>query len=104
MSIEKAQRLKKLAFAALDRGVQARVSCNDLIDVCLALEEAASGDYENIEFGRALAEAQLTGLRTIINQIANLATPDGEIWKLCYAEYSPEFTVDPDEVLAKIRG
>lgn len=106
-ALESAGVLKQQALHVLDvskRGVAVQVDCNQLIDVCIALEDAAAGNYENIEFGRALAEAQVTAYRKIVNQIANLAAPDGEIWRLCHAEYDPEFTVDPDVVLAKIRS
>lgn len=106
-ALETAHKLKKQAFHALDtsrRGTTVRVDYNELINVCLALEEAAKGDYENIEFGRALAEAQVDAYRRIISQIADHARVDSEIWRLCHAEYDPEFNVDPNTVLAKIRG
>ena len=106
-ALEKAQRLKKQAFAALDRsrrGTTVRVDYNDLIDVCIAFEEAASGDYENLEFSNAINFERYRQATRILSRIADLAEVDSEIWKLCFSEYSPEFNVDPDAVLSKIRG
>jgi hypothetical protein len=106
-ALEKAQRLKKEAFAALDRskrGTTVRVDYNDLIDVCLAFEEASSGDYENLEFSAALAHEQYRQMSRIVSRISNIAQPDSEIWNLCFSEYEPEFNVDPDAVLRKVRG
>ena len=106
-ALEKANRLKKEAFRALDRskkGTTVQVDFNDLIDVCLAFEEAASGEYENLEFSAALAHEQYRQTTRILNRISDIAQPDSEIWKLCFSEYEPEFNVDPDAVLRKVRG
>lgn len=106
-ALEKAARLKKQAFAALDRSTFStvvRVDFNELIDVCIAFEEAASGDYENLEFSAALAHEQYRQMKRILSRIADLTTPDSAIWKLCYSEYDPEFNVDPDVVLRKLKG
>lgn len=106
-ALEKAQRLKKEAFAALDRskkGTTVRVDFNDLIDVCLALEEAAKGDYENLEFSSLLNYERYYQMTRIVSRIADHAVPDSEIWNLCFAEYNPEFNVDPDEILRRLHG
>lgn len=106
-ALEKAQRLKKQAFAALDRskkGTTVRVDFNELIDVCLALEEAAKGDYENLEFSALLNYERYYQMTRIVSRISDHAVPDSEIWKLCFSEYDPEFNVDPDEILRRIRG
>lgn len=106
-ALEKAQRLKKEAFAALDRskrGTTVRVDYNDLIDVCLAFENAAKGDYEDLEFSAALAHEQYRQMTRILSRIADLAVPDSEIWDLCHSEYSPEFNVCPDEILRRLHG
>jgi len=39
----------------------------------------------------------------IVSRISNIAQPDSEIWNLCFSEYEPEFNVDPDAVLRKVR-
>jgi len=106
-ALEKAQRLKKEAFAALDRskrGTTVRVDYNDLIDVCLAFEEAAKGKYENLEFSNALNYERYYQMTRILARIADHAVPDSEIWDLCFSEYSPEFNVDPDKVLQRLHG
>jgi len=104
-ALEKAQRLKKEAFAALDRskrGTTVRVDYNDLIDVCLAFEQAAKGKYEDLEYSNEINYQRYLGLSKILSRITDHAVPDSEIWKLCFSEYEPEFNVDPDAVLRKL--
>lgn len=105
-NIETAHKLKKIAFDSIDKGKggTVRINANDLIDVCLALEEASSGNYFNLEFSNAINHAQYCALRKILNKISDIAVPDSEIWDLCFSEYKPEFNVDPDKVLASLEG
>lgn len=106
-ALEKAHRLKKQAFVALDRsktGSTVRVDYNELIDVCLAFEEAAKGDTENLEFANALLSEQVHQFRRILDRIADNVPVDSPAWKLCFSEYAPEFNVDPEACLAKVRG
>jgi hypothetical protein len=104
-ALEKAARLKKEAFAALDRskkGTTVRVDYNDLIDVCLAFEEAAKGDYSNLEYSSEINHQRYQGLSKILSRIIDHAVPDCEIWELCFSEYEPEFRVNPDEVARRL--
>jgi len=104
-ALKKAARLKKEAFAALDaskKGTTVRVNYNDLIDVCLAFEEASNGDYANLDFSNEINFRRYMGLSKILDRIADIVPVDSKVWQLCFSEYKPEFNVDPDQVLAEL--
>ena len=83
---DKAQVMKKQAFARLDNGraKTVRVDANALIDLVLAYEEASEGRYEDLEYSLVVAGENIDKMRCILGRIAKIAEPDSEIAQLCY--------------------
>lgn len=83
--LEEAEKLKKIAFAKLDRGHKCvTVEPNLLIDIILAYESAAKGDTENLNYSLKVANEMIETYRSLMDQIANKLDPDRDedIWKL----------------------
>lgn len=78
--------LKRASFAKLDSASKPnpmmQVSASQLISVCIAFEQAATGNYETLEYNNELMRKEINAMRDAFTEITKLQSYGSDVYQI----------------------